>query len=178
MEVKFLKHISSLFSDQETNFDGFFQQDSSQSDGANIENPYGDLPLTKIQIFPSFNKRVITRKYQTLIEALSQLGGLASFLRIIGGFFLGFTKHIKILRTTKKELYDINLNYRKNENNFENLSAKNKDNEEFDESLEKKINESNFKRDLFQRNNFDRYLEENKIQFLSLIHISEPTRPY
>lgn len=68
--------------------------------------------LINFLIYPSRNKRIVKRKYISLIEALSNLGGLATFLNFFGVIISKISINAKIIRKVAK-----NLNKRENEDN-------------------------------------------------------------
>lgn len=106
MQVDFLQNPDAYFDNDLRILKKYHQQDSSQTNsGFNISNPEEINDFYEFSLYPSLNKRIISRRYQTFIEALSQLGGLASFLKSIGSVFTSLFCHIKILNVLNKHLY-------------------------------------------------------------------------
>lgn len=64
----------------------------------------GNDAFFKFLIYPNPNKREIVRKYMTLLEAFSSLGGLASFLNFFAIFISKFTIKAKIIRKISKKI--------------------------------------------------------------------------
>ena len=87
----------------------YFQQDDHS--GSII---YGrndpTAPILNINFILSANKRVITRKYQTFTEVMSQLGGLISISRFFGSLFLSIFPYLSMRSIFFKKLYWIPQN--------------------------------------------------------------------
>ena len=88
----------------------YYQQDYKGSTSGFYQrkgNNDSDGYLLGIQIALSPNKRVISRKYQGLVEILGQLGGLLSILRMFGSLFLSIFPYLKIKKNFFNKLYSI-----------------------------------------------------------------------
>ena len=68
------------------------------------DNGMSDLPLIQIIIEPSFNKRIITRKYEQLSDVVGKIGGLLSVSKTIGSMFLAVFTQVKMIRTFVSQL--------------------------------------------------------------------------
>lgn len=74
-----------------------------------------DDSFFKFLIYPNPNKREIVRKYMTLLEAFSSLGGLASFLNFFAIFISKFTIKAKIIKKISKNFAEKPLNPKNSE---------------------------------------------------------------
>ena len=105
MGVEILQDQNSLFDNGLTSFQTYFQQDYSQySSTFSLFQEDEDLNLVQVNIWPSLNKRTITRKYQKLTEVLSNIGGLANSLQFVGALFATLACYVKILRNISKKI--------------------------------------------------------------------------
>lgn len=121
MEVDLLEN-NNYFYDEEVKTK-YFQQDASQF--ASEFYYYSEKKahtLIALDIYPSFTKRVIVRRYQKFIELLSSIGGLASVLHIFGSLFVNFLKKITLLEGIINNNYQIKEKNEKNELNKSKLN--------------------------------------------------------
>ena len=115
MQVLLYQDSNPIFDNGEELKETYSQMDPSQlyseiylrdhEKDLSIDLPFANNTLVEVEFFPNRSKRKVIRKYETLIDTLSNLGGLASFLRVIGFLISSLTAKAKILRQLHKYIY-------------------------------------------------------------------------
>lgn len=113
MEVILYQDSNPIFGYGEEFHSRYFQIDSSKTHSQIFWRDFENLniqlfenkTIVEVQFYPNRNRREVIRKYETLIETLSSLGGLASFLKMLGFVFSTFGAKVKILRQLHQHIY-------------------------------------------------------------------------
>lgn len=109
MEIEFSENKNVFF--EENKAKSYYQQEYSGSEFAfydynNNETITSDIAdIFQIFIHLSNHKRVITRKYEQLIEVVGQLGGLFSALKVFGNLFLFIFPEFRMMKKLMNSLY-------------------------------------------------------------------------
>ena len=150
MEIEFSENKNVFF--EENKAKSYYQQEYRGSDFAfyyynNNETITSDIAdIFQLFIHLSSNKRVITRKYEQLIEVLGRLGGLFSALKVLGNLFLFIFPEFRMMKKLMNSLYLFPTEVREKNGQSEN-----------EKSLEL-VQSSNFKKEndiLDEKGNFD-----------------------
>lgn len=109
MEVELYSSENLFFDTEEQLIQKFYQKTAYFDYSFEIIDSNEDLDLINHELFvyylyPTRNKRKITRKYTTLLEAFSNLGGLASFLNIFCVILSRFSIKVKIFQKLAKNI--------------------------------------------------------------------------
>ena len=114
MQVLLYQDSNPIFDNGEELKETYFQMDPSQfypeiylrdfEKDLSVKLPFDKNTLVEIEFFPR-SKRKVIRKYETLTDTLANLGGFASFLRIIGFLISTFTARAKIMKQFHKHIY-------------------------------------------------------------------------
>jgi len=132
MEVDFIQDDNILFNNK--NYDVYVQNDPNYYESYFLYNSTQGTPFPSLLMFdiiPSSNKRIISRTYQKLNELLSALGGIASFLFMIGHFLVKYFIEIEFSKILVQKLYILpsktteNSKSIKNNDNSQNIILKN-----------------------------------------------------
>lgn len=86
----------------------YIQEDSTKRNYQyNIISENEDNALIEIDVYPSYTKRIIKRRYQTVSELISFLGGLASALQFFGMFAANIFIYLKVLKKIINKFYNL-----------------------------------------------------------------------
>ena len=115
MEVLLFQDSNPIFGNGEDLYRNYFQIDSSQfyseiylrdfEKDQEATLLFDNVTVVEFEILPNRYKREVIRNYVTLIDTLSNLGGLASFLKILGILISSFSANAKILRQLHQNIY-------------------------------------------------------------------------